>query len=90
MPTARAQVALIWKRLDPEFSESCPVGSYWQQVGDPTVMCVASGRQILTLLLWLLPAGNMSLGPFISESMALKMMLGYIVYLKPYSSKEHP
>lgn len=35
MPSARAQVALIWKTLDPEFSESCPVGSYGQQVGDP-------------------------------------------------------
>lgn len=87
MPTARAQVALIGKRPDPEFSESCLVGSYWQQVGDPTVMCMASGRHSLTLLLWLLTAGNMYLGSLVSESMAPKMCF---VYLKPYFSEDYP
>lgn len=49
-----------------------------------------SGRHILTLLLWLLTAGTMSLGSLVSESMALKMMLRYIVYLEPYSSEDYP
>lgn len=49
-----------------------------------------SGRHILTLRLWLLTAGTMSLGSLVSESMALKMMLRYIVYLEPYSSEDYP